>query len=584
MGLLAAIHAGKSRRWRGCVIFLLCLLGTLPSLVAVAVPLQGGWREVRTGDVPATVLQEFRTGLLTAFDPARLHRFPREALGSWVVLQAKPPWVAEDRVLAIYPPPLGAVTVYGPDAPAHNLALDDFTEPMHGHGRVALGYRADVPEAAPILLKFGPTSTTTTPVSFHLEPSGDYFARDARWLVFASACFAVMLAMSLMAMCFGLMLRDTTFTWYAGYILCYALIQSLQTGFLFHPLDLRWLADSAQLLEQAAIAMSVAFAALFVAHFCELQRFAPLLRMPVLALATGMPSIVLLRSSPIELLQTMAQTLIDPLLILGALLLMIAAIFAVVRGSRHAWFFLIGWTPLLALTAISSAQVSGALPGLNWINDASLAAGAFEAMVLSLGLGDRALMIRRDRDSVRALANSDSLTNVLNRRAWTEAATTMLADSTGRPLTLMFLDLDRFKTLNDRQGHRAGDRALVAVANALRTELRPSDLLGRYGGEEFIAMLDGVVQEQAMQVATRLCRRVHRLEIPVDDNALLSVSIGVAMRAAGDSLETLIEHADQAMYSAKLSGRNQARLYQKRQPTAPPRAWAPARSEVDSAD
>ena len=117
------------------------------------------------------------------------------------------------------------------------------------------------------------------------------------------------------------------------------------------------------------------------------------------------------------------------------------------------------------------------------------------------------------------------------------------------------------------------------MAEALRAELRPTDLLGRYGGEEFIAMLDGVVQEQAMQVATRLCRRVHRLEIPVNQEFMLSVSIGVAMRTFSDTVETLIERADQAMYQAKVNGRNQARLYQRpRGIDAPP--W-PQVTEVD---
>jgi diguanylate cyclase (GGDEF)-like protein len=562
---------------------LLCLPGLALAWSAVAVPLHGGWRDVRSGDTPTMVLDEFRAGTLLPFDPHQLNRFPRGELGSWVVLQAQPPWVEEERVLAIYPPPPGVVTVFQSNGGTRRLALNDFTEPTHGHGRLAIPLTARESESIPILLKFEPADTVAAPVSFRLEPVGGYFARDARWLVFASACFAVMLAMSLMALCFALMLLDSTFTWYAGYILCYALIQGVQTGFLFHPMEFEWLADSALLLGQVAVAMSVAFAAMFMSRFCELPRFAPLLRVPVLALAVGMPSLVLLRSSHIDLLVTTAQALINPLLMLGALLLLVAAIFAAARGSRHAWFFLGGWTPLLALTAASSAQVSGALPGLNWINDAGLAAGAFEAMVLSLGLADRALTIRRDRDIVRALANSDPLTNVLNRRAWSEAAAGMLAESGGRPLALMFLDLDRFKTLNDQQGHAAGDRALVAVANALRAELRPTDLLGRYGGEEFIAMLDGVVQEQAMQVATRLCRRVHRLEVPVSGEILLSISIGVAMRTAGDTLDSLIERADQAMYSAKANGRNQAQLYERRSVSSPLRKWAP-RAEADPVD
>lgn len=517
---------------------------------------------MRSGDTPAGVLGEFRDGSLQTFDPDQLNRFPRDSLGSWVVIQSRPPWVEEERVLTIHPPLLGTITLYDSHGPVQTLAMDDFTAPMHGHGRLAVRYGASVPESTPILLKFEPSSSVAAPVSFHLEPMAEYLDHDAYWLVLASACFSIMLAMVLMTLCFALMLRDSAFAWYAGYVCCYALMLAIQTGFAFHPLDLEWAAGNAQLLNSMAVGASVVFAALFVTRFCELGRFVPLLRIPVQALAIGMPLIVLMRSSRIELLEQAAQTLLNPVLLLGALLLLAAAIGAAARGSRSAWFFLVGWTPLLVLTAMSSAQISGALPALDWLNDASLVAGAFESMVLSVGLADRALMIRRDRDFVRALANNDSLTNVMNRRAWNEAAISMLENTAGQPLALLFLDLDRFKMLNDELGHAAGDRALIAVARALQAELRPSDLLGRYGGEEFIAMLGGVGLDQAMQVATRLCRRVHRLEISIHGDITLSISIGIAMRVADDSLESLVERADQAMYDAKVSGRNQVRQYE----------------------
>jgi diguanylate cyclase (GGDEF)-like protein len=370
-----------------------------------------------------------------------------------------------------------------------------------------------------------------------------------------------MLAMVMMALFFSLMLRDITYAWYAGYVVCYALIQGIQTGFVFHPLRWQWLADSSTLVGAVAVALSVAFASLFMMRFCDLRRHARLLQVPVVAVAVGMIQLVLMRCSGIPLLISVAQALLNPLLMIGALLLLVAGVIAALRGSRQAWFFLAGWTPLLLLTALTSAQVNGALPRVDWLNDLSLAGGAFEAVVLSLGLADRALQLRQDRDVVQVLADHDSLTRLLNRRAWTERASAMLAGSQAPSLAVLFLDLDHFKQLNDRHGHNTGDRALVAVATTLSAELRPGDLFGRHGGEEFVAMLDGIDAQEAMQVATRLCRRVHRLEIPVrDEEQLLSVSIGVAMRQHGDSLEALIERADQAMYRAKLRGRNRVCL------------------------
>jgi len=326
------------------------------------------------------------------------------------------------------------------------------------------------------LLKFEPSGTLAAPERFAWQSLDDFLQDDSNWLTFATGCFATMVGMALMALCFAVMLRDMTFAWYTGYMLCYVVVQGVETGFLFHPLGLGWLAGSQWLVGASAVALSVSFAALFITRFCDTRRYAPPLHVPVVALGFAMPLIVLMRCSGVSELVVMAQTLLNPVLMLGALLLLVTALAAGARGSRQAWFFLAGWTPLLVATAMTSAQATGALPGQAWLNDASIAMGAFEAIVLSLGLADRALTMRRDRDNVRVLADRDALTNILNRRAWTEAANRMLAEKAQveRPVALMFLDLDHFKLLNDRQGHGAGDRALVAVAEVLSSELRPT--------------------------------------------------------------------------------------------------------------
>jgi len=549
----------SGRQWRLWCGFVLGLLWL--GVSHASTPLNGAWREVAPGESPQDIPAEYQAGQLMSFDPTLLHSFPHSTHGSWVVLAPQPPWNNTEQVLTIYPAPLGSITVYA-NGQSETLAMDDFSAGMHGHGRLAWRVPAGLAASAPIVLKFEPAPTLSSPVQFQLQPLNEYLRQDARWLVFASSCLAVMLAMVLMALCFALMLRDFTFGWYAGYVLCYALIQGIQTGFLFHPLEWQALAGVAVMIGSAAVALSVAFASLFMMRFCELQRYARLLRVPIMALAVGMIQLVLLRCSGIPTLIDIAQMLLNPLLMIGAALLLVAAIVAAARGSRQAWFFLVGWTPLLILTAMTSAQVNGALPEMAWLNDASLAGGAFEALVLSLGLADRALRLRHDRDFVRVLADHDALTNVLNRRGWSERANAVLASGQPRPVAMLFLDLDHFKRLNDCHGHHAGDRALVAVSKALQAELRPADILGRYGGEEYVALLDSTTRQQAMHIATRLCRRVHRLEIPVSEGSdLLTISIGAAMRQEGDDLNLLIERADQAMYDAKLNGRNRAYLY-----------------------
>jgi len=555
--------ASTAMRRYGRMLGILALLA-LAFAVRAETALTGATREVLPGDTPASVLESYHRGEFASFDPNLLQRFSRQGLGTWVVLQPQPPLVSEERVLSIYPPPLAPITLIGAHGMSLTMTLDDFVANAHGNGRLAYRITSDTPASQPLVLKIEPGGVRPAVVSFHLQSWDEYLKMDARWLAFASACFAVMLAMSLMALCLALMLRDSTFGWYAGYVICYAVIQGVQTGFLFHPPELTWLAGSAAPIATSAMALSLAFAAMFVSRFCELTRYAPVLHIPTVALAVGMSLLVLLDNSQVAVLVQTAQVLVSPLLALGTLMLLCAAVVSAVQGSRPAWFFLAGWTPLLALTALYSSQMTGLLPDVTWLGDACLAAGAFEAVVLSLGLADRALIMRRDRHLVQELADTDALTNVLNRRAWTENMRKLLDSGVDQPIALLFLDLDHFKMLNDRQGHAAGDRALVAVAEALRNELRPHDLLGRYGGEEFVAMLFGVEQAQALQVATRLCRRVHRLEIPVNNEGLLlSVSIGIAMRAPDDTVETLVERSDLAMYRAKLAGRNRARLDEK---------------------
>lgn len=550
----------RDRLWRRGCGFVFALLLWFGLAHAASMPLNGAWSEVSPGDTPQTVLQAYRAGQLKSFDPSMLQQFPRSKLGSWVVIAAQPPWVNDERVLTIYPPRPGAIKVID-GAQTHVLAIDDFSAPSHGYGRLAWRIPSTLPASAPILLRLEPTQALSAPIRFQIMPWNEYLQSDAQWLVFASACLAVMLAMVLMALFFSLVLRDVTYAWYAGYILCYALIQGIQTGFVFHPLEWQWLAARSSMVGSAAVALSVAFASLFLIRFCDLQQHARLLRVPVMALAVGMIQLVLMRSSGIPLLIDVAQVLLNPLLLIGAVLLLAAAVVAAMGGSRQAWFFLVGWIPLLLLTASSSAQIDGALPQLDWLYDTGLAGGAFEALVLSLGMADRTLSLRQDRDVVQVLADHDALTHTLNRRAWNARAKEMLASSSERPIALMFIDLDHFKQLNDRHGHNTGDLALVSVATALAGELRPGDLFGRHGGEEFVALLDCVDVQEALQVATRLCRRIHRLEIPVrDEGQLLSISIGVAMRQRSDQLEALVERADQAMYRAKLQGRNRVCL------------------------
>jgi len=162
---------------------------------------------------------------------------------------------------------------------------------------------------------------------------------------------------------------------------------------------------------------------------------------------------------------------------------------------------------------------------------------------------------------LQRLATTDTLTGVNNRRQFLHLAGTESLRGTRyqQPLSVLMVDIDHFKKVNDTYGHEGGDRALVAVAQAMRGALRPEATLGRLGGEEFAVLLPQADQHAAMIAAERLRQAVERLSVEIDGAVLkITVSIGVAEVASGQAFEAALQHADEALYEAKKTGRNRS--------------------------
>jgi diguanylate cyclase (GGDEF)-like protein len=166
---------------------------------------------------------------------------------------------------------------------------------------------------------------------------------------------------------------------------------------------------------------------------------------------------------------------------------------------------------------------------------------------------------------VQHLAITDPLTGQFNRRHFFDEAEREFqrARRYARPLSVVMLDLDRFKRVNDSYGHAVGDRVLQVVAETCRRQLRTIDLLARYGGEEFIALLPESSAEDARHVAERLCRAIAALRVESDAGPVqVTISVGAAGLAASCAdLDELLIRADRALYDAKEAGRNRVSVY-----------------------
>jgi diguanylate cyclase (GGDEF)-like protein len=156
---------------------------------------------------------------------------------------------------------------------------------------------------------------------------------------------------------------------------------------------------------------------------------------------------------------------------------------------------------------------------------------------------------------LRAFADIDELTQLPRRRRVFELGRRVLlrAERVGQPFSVLYIDADHFKSVNDRFGHDTGDRALQLIARHIQDSMRPTDVAGRFGGEEFVVLLPGADQLDAARVAERLRKRIEdarQLEVT------LTISVGVAQHARGEPIDRVIRRADAALLDAKGSGRN----------------------------
>lgn len=258
---------------------------------------------------------------------------------------------------------------------------------------------------------------------------------------------------------------------------------------------------------------------------------------------------------------------------IGNLVFLFSAIFTLVvaflawqRDNRAAGWFLIAWGLLEGFTIATAIRLlvtdpEGAEGLLYYGLPLSMVAAA---VLIALGVADRLRDQRLALSDAERRAQTDALTGVLNRRSLVERleAACLRARARGLPIALLFIDLDYFKEINDTRGHQAGDACLRAIIDPIHAELRQSDVIGRYGGEEFVVILSSADISAAGPIAERIRNRVAEVRVEgFGEPIRLTCSIGVA---SSDTLgvwgEHLIARADAAVYDAKRSGRNRVQI------------------------
>lgn len=378
--------------------------------------------------------------------------------------------------------------------------------------------------------------------------------------------FGALLAMAFSSLLIWLVLSDRLLLYYATLFSLQALYIAYLSGQGFEWPLLELGTPVMSYTWNVTAALSGAAACLFVREIAELRLYSP----KVYAIFGWMAGTFVVLAfanvfQHIGLGGTVAA--IGNLVFLGsAIFTLVVAFLAWKRNNRAAGWFLIAWGLLEGFTIATAIRLlltdpEGAEGLLYYGLPLSMVAAA---VLIALGVADRLRDQRLALSDAEKRAQTDPLTGVLNRRSLVERleAACLRARARGLPIALLFIDLDHFKEINDTRGHQAGDACLRAIIDPIHAELRQSDVIGRYGGEEFVVILSSADIAAAGPIAERIRNRVADVRVEgFGDPIRVTCSIGVA---TSDTLgvwgEHLIARADEAVYDAKRSGRNRVQI------------------------
>lgn len=394
------------------------------------------------------------------------------------------------------------------------------------------------------------TATFRSPVPMSIEPFSGIAADRAYKLASTAMFLGFFLAMGIVNAISWMLLRNASSAWYMGLALSMALISAYSLGLL------RWMSDAVPLIDSLTHSALIASYMLCVVGFgISLLRALSFDRILAYAtIAVGLINAVLVFFEDIYAYSwayyPVDQFMLDAMIVL----LVVLGIRALLHGGApFARSYLIAFIGPAAGLPLNDLAFHGIIHG-EWLIFTFWYGVAWEATFFSYAVAVANRTLIRERDLLDTMAHSDALTGVANRRTFDEALARAWAsyERHATHVSLVMIDIDRFKQLNDTLGHRHGDGVLQTVARVCAAiTTRAGDCFARYGGEEFAAVLVGTEIEGAEIVAERM-----RAAVEAAGETTISLGVATTSLLTPDS-ETLVAQADAALYLAKESGRNQ---------------------------
>ncbi len=406
-----------------------------------------------------------------------------------------------------------------------------------------------------VLLRVETADPMVVPVSFSsVETSHAQGLHDA---IFYSFIYGVVTALLLYNFLLFVGIRQRRYLFYTLYMGAFLAMNLSYTGLgmvAFWPGAVLWQQWAPPLFMFCFMFSGLAFAT----NFLRIARFRPGLYRAIrtLCLAYLIVFLVMLVANQ----QSAALLLAFSLVPLFSVLMLYMGVSSWRAGNRAARYFLLGTLASTVGASVTGFSVWGVLP-FTWVGFRAVDIGmAIDAVLLVLALADLVRQYQEARQKAEHQAQVDPLTGLNNRRGFLPIARSFwsLAERQEGDICIAILDLDHFKEINDQYGHNTGDAVLRRIAAILNESKRNGDILGRWGGEEFIVALPDTTLDEAHRVTERFRRRVETWVMRERGAEIrVTVSIGVASRLTWhQSLNDLIVVADRQLYRAKSTGRN----------------------------
>ena len=504
---------------------------------------------------PASVLAGQRANDFVPV-PGALLRSPAGNHDWWRLVSRVPVAADGSQDLVFEHPYLSRVSVWLPGAAdpivlarAGPDGMDDAPSPR----ALRVGLDKGLAAGAPIYVRLDSPAVNLLDAS--IEDGRAVQRADIAYAARRSVVFSVLLVIALLAFAFWKGMGDRSFGYLGATLLLAALHLAIAGGELRGVPWLGALFEHDPRAARVAASLAAVAALLFIRRYLDVQQREVWLDRGFLAAAALMLLVALLQAL---FTGVVFAQIGNAALLLSALLTLVATLMRVLRGDRSARFLLVSWLPMMLLVPARILQVGG-WNGPIWLDQAVGFGVAFAGILLIVGLADRMVQLRRERDRVSQLALYDGLTGAFSRGALLQRLNTEIdkARLSARPLSVIYGDIDAFKPVNDRHGHRVGDQCLRIVVMRVRNRLRGRDLLGRLGGDELLAVLPDTDLAGAVVVAEAMRETVRMRPFVIEQLRLdCSLSLGVATWRDDEPAEALLERADAALYASKQNGRD----------------------------